>query len=179
MLHKYKLLYFRFFKSGVDYARYLGVKVGEKCFIASNVHFSSEPYLIEIGSNVAITQGVMIHTHGGGRVARTQIPDFDIFGRVTICDNAYIGSGAQIMPGVTIGKGSMVAGGSIVTKSVPEGVVVAGNPAKFVCTVEEYIERNAKYNMGTKGLSHEEKKKVLLSVDKDKLMKKPYISVSK
>ena len=108
----------------------------------------------------------------GGRVARTRIPDFDIFGRVTICDYAYIGSGAQIMPGVTVGKGSLVAAGSIVTKSVPDGVVVAGNPAKYVCTVEEYIERNKKYNIGTKNLSAQEKKKVLLSLSPDRLIVK-------
>ena len=66
------------------------------------------------------------------------------------------------MPGVTIGEGSLVAAGSIVTRSVPAGVVVAGNLAKFVCTVEEYIERNKKYNAGTKGLSYYAKKKALL-----------------
>lgn len=108
----------------------------------------------------------------GGRVARRYIPDFDIFGRVKICDYAYIGSGAQIMPGVTIGEGSLVAAGSIVTRSVPAGVVVAGNPAKSVCTVEEYIERNKKYNLGTKNLSAEEKKKVLLSLSPDRLIVK-------
>lgn len=170
MIRKLKKLYYRLFKSGVEYARFLGIKVGEQCHIAKDVHFSSEPYLIEIGSYVAVTQGVMIHTRGGGRVARTKIPDFDIFGRVTICDYAYIGSGAQIMPGVTIGKGSLVAAGSIVTKSVPAGVVVAGNPARFVCTVEEYIERNKKYNIGTKNLSAEEKKKYILSLSPDKLI---------
>ena len=74
------------------------------------------------------------------------------------------------MPGVTIGKGSLVAAGSIVTKSVPAGVVVAGNPARFVCTVEEYIERNKKYNIGTKNLSAEEKKKYILSLSQDKLI---------
>ena len=65
MIKKIKTLYYRFFKSGTEYARYLGIKVGDDCHIARNVHFSSEPYLIEIGSNVAVTQGVMIHTHGG------------------------------------------------------------------------------------------------------------------
>lgn len=178
MYRKLKLFYYRFFKSGVDYARFLGVKVGEQCHIASDVHFSSEPFLIEIGSYVAVTQGVMLHTHGGGRVARRYFPDFDIFGRVKICDYAYIGSGAQIMPGVTIGEGSLVAAGSIVTKSVPAGVVVAGNPAKYVCTVEEYIERNKKYNLGTKGLSFEEKKKVLLSTNEDKFIKKGCIKIN-
>ena len=178
MIKKIKTAYYRFFKSGTEYARFLGVKVGEKCFIASDVHFSSEPYLIEIRSNVALTQGVMIHTHGGARVARTRIPDFDMFGRVTICDNAYIGSGAQIMAGVTVGNGALVAAGSIVTKSVPDGVVVAGNPAKFVCTVDEYIERNAKYNVGTKGLSYEEKKKALLGMEENKFIKKGYIKIN-
>lgn len=178
MINKLIKAFYKVFMPPKKYARYIGVKVGEKCFIASDVHFSSEPYLIEIGSNVALTRGVMIHTHGGGRVARTKFPDFDVFGRVTICDNAYIGSGAQIMPGVTIGKGSLVAAGSIVTKSVPDGVVVAGNPAKYVCTVDEYIERNAKYNVGTKGLSYEAKKKVLLAMDGNKLIQKDYIKIN-
>ena len=178
MIKKIKTLYYKFFKSGTEYARFLGVKVGDKCFISSSAHFSSEPYLIEIGSNVAITKGVMIHTHGGARVARTYIPNFDIFGKVKICDNAYIGSGAQIMPGVTIGKGALVAGGSVVTKSIPDGVVVAGNPAKYVCTVDEYIERNAKYNVGTKGLSYEAKKKVLLAMDGNKFIQKDYIKIN-
>lgn len=74
MIKKIKTAYYRFFKSGTEYARFLGVKVGEKCFIASDVHFSSEPYLIEIGSNVAVTQGVMIHTHGGVESREQEFP---------------------------------------------------------------------------------------------------------
>lgn len=160
------------------YARYIGVKIGKNCLIATK-NWSSEPYLIEIGDNVQITNNVSIHTHGGGHVARQYVADFDIFGKVVIKDWVYIGAFSQIMPGVTIGKGSMVAGGSIVTKSVPEGVVVAGNPAKYVCTVEEYIDRNIKYNVGTKGLSHQDKKKILLSIEDKKIINKTYINVSK
>lgn len=106
------------------------------------------------------------------------LTDFDTFGKVVIEDGSYIGAFSQIMPGVTIGKGALVAAGSIVTKSVPAGVVVAGNPAKYVCTVEEYIERNKKFNLGTKGLSFEEKKKALLTVDEEKFIRKPYIKVN-
>lgn len=51
----------------------------------------------------------------GGRAARCQIPDFDCFGKVIIEDWVYIGTGSQILPGVTIGEGSLVAAGSIVT----------------------------------------------------------------
>ena len=51
------------------------------------------------------------------------MPDFDVFGKVVIKDWAYIGAHAQIMPGVTIGEGAMVAAGSVVTKSVPDGIL--------------------------------------------------------
>lgn len=178
MIQRFIKAFYKVFMPAKKYAKYIGVKFGENCLIATK-NWSSEPYLIAIGNNVQITSNVSIHTHGGGHVARQIIPDFDTFGKVVIEDWVYIGAFSQIMPGVTIGKGSMVAAGSIVTKSVPAGVVVAGNPAKYVCTVEEYIERNKKYNVGTKGLSHKEKEKVLLSVDENKLMKKPYINVNK
>ena len=159
------------------YARFIGVKFGKNCLIATK-NWSSEPYLIEIGDNVQVTHNVSIHTHGGSHVARKMIPDFDMFGKVIIKNGAYIGAYAQIMPGVTIGEGSLIAAGSIVTKSIPAGVVVAGNSAKYVCTVEEYIERNKKYNLGTKGLSFEEKKKVLLSTNEDKFIKKGCIKIN-
>ena len=160
------------------YAKYIGVKFGKNCLIATK-NWSSEPYLIEIGDNVQITHNVSVHTHGGGHVARKQIPNFDMFGKVIIKDGAYIGAYSQIMPGVTIGKGSLVAAGSIVTKSVPDGVIVAGNPAKYVCTVEEYIERNKKYNLGTKGLSFEKKKDVLLATSEDRFIRKAPININK
>lgn len=160
------------------YARFIGVKFGKNCLIATK-NWSSEPYLIEIGDNVQVTHNVSIHTHGGSHVARKMIPNFDMFGKVIIKDGAYIGAYSQIMPGVTIGEGSLVAAGSIVTKSVPAGVVVAGNPAIYICSIEEYIERNKKYNLGTKGLSFEEKKKKLFAANEEKIIKKPYINLTK
>lgn len=45
------------------------------------------------------------------------------------------------MPGVTTGRGALVAAGSVVTKSVAPGTVVGGNPARYICTIDEYIER--------------------------------------
>ena len=139
--------------SPIKHARLIGVNIGNNCLVYRSMEWSSEPYLVTIGNNVQLTRGVAIHTHGGGNAIRNQIPDFDTFGKVKIKDWAYIGAHAQIMPGVTIGKDAMVAAGSIVTKSVPDGMVVGGNPAKIICSVEEYIERNLKYNVKTKGLS--------------------------
>ena len=164
-------LYWRYIKSPEKYARYLGVEIGENCLIATR-YWSSEPYLIKIGSNCQITAGVRFHTHGGGNVIREKYPNFDVFGKVVVEDWAYIGACSQIMPGVTIGKGSLVAAGSIVTKSVPPGMVVGGNPARIICSVEQYIENNLKYNLNTKGLDSNKKKQVLLSLSDDMFLKK-------
>lgn len=109
---------------------------------------------------------------GGGNVVRRIIPNFDVFGKVIIKDWAYIGAHSQIMPGVTIGEGSMVAAGSVVTKSVPDGFVVGGNPAKVLCPVSEYLDRNLKYNVNTKGISNKDKKRFLLSMDENYFFKK-------
>lgn len=61
-------IYLAFLKyiNPVKRARLLGVKVGDNTMISSNVIFSSEPYLIEIGNNCQLTSGVVINTHGGG-----------------------------------------------------------------------------------------------------------------
>ena len=158
--------------SPVKYARRIGVNLGENCLIYRSIEWPSEPYLITIGNHVQLTRCVAIHTHGGGHAVRRIVPDFDTFGKVVIKDWAYIGSHSQIMPGVTIGEGAMVAAGSVVTKSVPNGMVVGGNPAKIICSVEDYLKRNMQYNVHTKGVSEVEKKKRLLDLPDDSFVRK-------
>ena len=81
----------------------------------------------------------------------------------------------MIMPGVTIGDNVLIASGSIVTKSIPSNVVVAGNPAKYICTLDEYIEKNRPYNTDTKALDSNSKKKFLLNLPDEKFVKKGFI----
>lgn len=108
----------------------------------------------------------------GGKILRNEIPNYDCFGKVVIEDDAYIGAGALIMPGCVIGKNSLVAAGSVVTKSVPPFTVVGGNPAHVICTVDEYKKRNLQYNTGTKGMNEIQKKNILLSLPEEKFVSK-------
>lgn len=155
-------------------ARRAGCNIGRNNFIASKF-WGSEAYLISIGSSCAITNGVKLFTHGGGRIARGEYPKFDCFGKVEIGNFVYIGTNALIMPGVSIGDNVLVAAGSVVTKSIPSNVVVAGNPARYICTTKEYIQRNLPYNLDSKGMSYDDKKRLLLSIDASKLIKKGFI----
>ena len=149
----------------------LGYRLGGGNFVAS--HFwSSEPYLITVGNHCQITNGVKVFTHGGGGAVRRLFPNFDTFGKVVIGDYVYLGNNSLVMPGVTIGDNVLVAAGSVVTKSVPSNVVVAGNPAKVICTINEYIERNKQYNINSKGMKPEDKRKLLMGLDDSKLISK-------
>lgn len=170
-IHFLSRLYWRYVASPERYARHIGVSIGKNCLIATR-NWPSEPYLITIGNNVQITNCVSIHCHGGGQVVRKQVPDFDVFGKVVIKDWAYVGAYSQILPGVTIGEGALVAAGSVVTKSVDPYTVVGGNPAKYISTVNEYYEHNKQYNIGTNGYNRQKKKEILLSLTDDKFIRK-------
>lgn len=164
-------IYRRLFWPLEKQALHVGVKMGKANFIASRF-WSSEPYLITVGSHCQITAGVKLYTHGGAGAVRRWYPKFDTFGKVVIGDFVYIGNDAKIMPGVTVGDNVLIAAGSIVTKSIPSNVVVAGNPARYICSIEDYIGRNKKYNTDPKGLSAEEKKRLLLSLEESKFISK-------
>ena len=171
MKNIFKKLYERYFLSAEQYARLQGVNIGKECLIATR-NWGTEPYLITIVNRVQVTSDVRFYTHGGSHVARQKYPKFDVFGKIVVEDGAYIGACSMIMPGVTIGEGALVAAGSIVTKSVAPYTVVAGNPARLICTVDEYIEKNLKYNLNSKGMSADEKRVYLLSLPDEAFIKK-------
>lgn len=149
---------------GYIYARLIGVNIGKNSWIQTK-NFSSEPYLITIGDHCQITHGVCFHTHGGVQVLRNRHPDFDCFGKIRIGNYVYIGNGAQILPGVTIGDRALIAAGAVVTKSVPANAIVGGNPAKIIGDTDSFLKKMMPYNLKSKLLSAKEKKKLLLSLE--------------
>ena len=157
-----------------EQAKKAGVIMGEDNFVAS-VFWTSEPYLITVGSHCQITSGVKFLTHGGGQVLRDKYPDFDTFGKVKIGNYVYIGTNSLILPGVTIDDNVLVAAGSVVTKSIPKGCVVAGNPAHYICSIEEFRKKNEFYNTKTKGMSSKLKKNILLKMEGERFVNKGYL----
>lgn len=132
-------------KGGVAYARHLGVKVGNRCRIYST-NFGSEPFLITIGDDVTITSGVKLITHDGSAwLIKDNKGRRYKFQRIDIGNKVFIGVNSIIMPGVKIEDNVIIAAGSVVTKSIPSGLIVAGVPAKKVGdykTIENRMLKN-------------------------------------
>lgn len=121
-----------------------GLQIADDCRLINLPDFGSEPYLISIGKHVTVCAGVAFINHDGGTWVFRQLPRYrDVikFGRIVIHDNCFIGLGATIMPGVSIGPNSVIAARSVVTTDVPANTVAAGAPARVMMTLEEYAEK--------------------------------------
>jgi acetyltransferase-like isoleucine patch superfamily enzyme len=109
-----------------------GVSIGKGVLIGFNVNIDNVyPRLIRISDGAALAGGNLLLAHSKppeyfeGVVESFAAP-------VTIGKNAWIGIGAIVLPGVTIGEGSIVSAGSVVTREVPPRYLVAGNPARHI-----------------------------------------------
>ncbi len=121
-----------------------GLQFEDDLSIMSMPDFGSEPYLIKIGKHVRICSNVRFITHDGSTwIFRDQERYKNVvrFGLIEIGDNCYIGDNVTIMPNVTIGENSIVGTGAIVTHSTPPGSVIAGVPAKVICTSHDFAEK--------------------------------------
>jgi len=134
-------LFYRLKLDGVSYSRQKGVKVGFDCRVYTT-SFGSEPWLIEIGNKVTVTSGVVILTHDGSTwLFNDNKGRRFLYKKTVIKNNVFIGVNSIIMPGVVIEDNVVVAAGSVVTKSVPSGSIIGGNPAKIIGSFDTYKER--------------------------------------
>lgn len=162
LLELYKLLYSKLKpmqymeKVGVNFPRG-GVKLYGK------VAWGSEPWIITLGSNVHITDGVKFITHDGGTLLyRHLIPDLEITKPIVVGDNVYIGNNVIILPGVTIGSNVVIGAGAIVSRDIPDNSVVVGVPARVIKTADEYLEKLKRESLHLGHLKGQEKDKALM-----------------
>ena len=129
------------FKGSVGAARSLRVKVGEDCRLYS-ASFGDEPWLVSIGDRVTVTAGVQFITHDGSTwLLRDDKGRRYRYAPIVIGNDVFIGGNSIILPGVKIGNRVVVGAGSVVNRSIPDNCVVAGVPARFIRTFDQFERR--------------------------------------
>ena len=133
-------------KAYIEYLRGLGMKIGEETtiYVPTKTQIDiTRPWLITIGSNVKITEGVTILTHDFDWSVLKGVYG-DILGSeggVAIGNNIFIGMKSTILKGVHIGNNVIIGANSLVNKDIPDNCVAAGNPCKVIMGLEEYHEK--------------------------------------
>lgn len=124
-------------------------RIGNRTFIGSKCIFAVAR-LIEIGDDVLIASGCSVSDYSGhpldpdARAAGVQVAPGDVR-PIRIGNKAWLGRGAIILPGVTIGEGAVVGAAAVVTKDVPPGHICVGNPGRLLSrTVYDAPVRTAK-----------------------------------
>ena len=126
----------------VEKLQSMGLKVGKN--FDAQLGYELDPshcWLIEIGDDVTFGPHVQVIAHDA---STCKTLGYAKIGRVTIGNNVFVGAGSIILPGVKIGDNSVIGAGSIVTKDVPANMVFAGNPAKQIMTLEDFVKKNSK-----------------------------------
>jgi acetyltransferase-like isoleucine patch superfamily enzyme len=147
----------------IKYLRKQGMKIGEDCLF-NTISFSTEPYLIEIGNHVAIAGGTEIVTHDGAIWCfRDEIPNADVFGKIKLGNNVFIGDNCTILPNTIIGDNCIVGAGSVVRGKFPENSVIVGNPAKVVTkmSVQKFLYTQNPGLLRTANIDDAAKSKIL------------------
>lgn len=110
------------------------------------INFGTEPYLISIHDNVICAHDVDFVNHdvsvfNAAQYLGLRRGDIDKVGSIELFENCFVGARTILMPNSSVGKNSIVAAGSIVTKHIPDNEVWGGVPAKFIMKVEDYFAK--------------------------------------
>ena len=128
--------------------RGLGVNItGRPKFIEDNVYIDPTNYgLLTIEQGVTVSRNVtlLVHDYSISTIFaqnNENVTGAGIFKPIVLKENCFVGAGAILLPGATVGKNSIVGAGSVVKGTVPDNTVVAGNPAKAIKSLQEYYEK--------------------------------------
>lgn len=155
-----------YYNYNTNEARRIGVKVGSHCrFIDTSPDtFSTEPFLIEIGNHVSMTRPKIITHDGSVWVFREMYPEIDLFGRIVIGNNCFIGEGVVILPNTFVGDNSIIGANTIIKGNYPPNSVIAGCPGKVISTIDEFFQKNENRFTYFRSLKKDKKTKILQSV---------------
>ena len=146
------------------YIKKCGMRVGKNLKIYGKVDWGTEPWIITLGNNVHITDGVKFITHDGGTLLfRSIIPDLEITKPINVGDNVYFGNNVLILPGVTIGSNVIIGAGAVVTKDIPSNSLAVGVPAKVIKSSDEYLDKASKESLHLGHLIGKKKDQALMA----------------
>ena len=120
----------------VCYCRLMGVSIGKNCYISRGAHIDVHRGKISIGNKVSISNGSYILSHDSGRRFLGHTSGKSQKEETVLEDNVRVFVNAVVLPGVKVGKNSIVGAGCVVVKDVPLNVVVMGNPARVIKHLE-------------------------------------------
>ena len=152
------------YRINVREAKKLGVQVGSDCrFIDTSASsFSTEPFLIEIGSHVSMTRPTFITHDGSVWVFRKKYPEIELFGKIVIGDNCFLGEGVLILPQTKVGNNCIVGAQTLLKGEYPDNSVIAGIPGKRIGSIEEFYDKNIDRFTYIRNLSSSDKKSELI-----------------
>lgn len=149
---KFRFKYFEKYARKYDYTEILksqGIKVGKGTIFYSPKTITIDkqrPCLLEIGEYCKITKGTTILAHDYSRsVLRRKYGEVIGEAKKTIIgNNVFIGMHSIILMGANIGDNVIIGAGSVVTGRIPSDCVVAGNPARVICSLDDYYDKRKK-----------------------------------
>ena len=116
-----------------------GLRIGENVYITGNYFFDpSHCFLISIGDNCIFAPNVKLIAHDA---SIKLFVGYSKMGKIDIKENCFIGESVIVLPGVTVGPNAIIGSGSVVTKDVPPDSIVAGNPAKVISSIQDYVKK--------------------------------------
>lgn len=133
-------IYKRFFyKNRIDELIKRGLVVGKDFNMLDGVIIDqSHTWHIQIGDSVTLAPRDHILAHDASTKMHL---NYTRIGKVKIGNRVFVGAGSIILPGVTIGDNVIIGAGSLVSRDIPSGCVVAGNPAKILCSLDKFLEK--------------------------------------